>query len=469
MTISYKSFITGSMAIVMSLSLASFSSLAFAQEPEATPAKPKNTISVDALLEQVKKGNRQDQTTNQNRMRTFSENRADQAAMLKQIKRDRAQAEAMSLKKEQQFEVNEKEITVTQQRLNERLGSLKELFGVLQIVSNDTQGQFDNSLIQLQYPDRTQGLNEFSEKMGQVTELPSVEEIEDLWFELQREMTESGKVVQSTQTVLLQNGQEVQTDLIRIGTFNLVSDDKYIQRIPETGRIVEFPRQPSARYMAGAEQIGSNSGDIIPFTIDPIRGQLIALMGAAPNLTERVQQGGVIGYVIVTLGIVVVILAIGRFIYLLLLDRNIRSQLSHLNQPGNNPLGRIIEVYQANKKGDMEQLEIKLGEAVLREIPPINRGLSFLKISAAVAPLLGLLGTVTGMIITFQAITLFGAGDPKLMAGGISQALVTTVLGLVVAIPTLLLHNLVSSKATKITQIIEQEAVALIALRANEQ
>ena len=355
-----------------------------------------------------------------------------------------------------------------QERLTERLGSLKELFGVLQLVANDAQGQFDNSLVQIHYPERTQRLNAFSEKMGQVTELPSVEEIEALWFELQREMTESGKIVQSQQSVLLQSGQEVEADVVRIGTFNLVSDQKYFQRIAETGRLVEYPRQPSSRYMQGAESLASNPNAIIPFTIDPIRGQLIALMGTAPQLTERVQQGGVIGYVIVGLGALVVALAVGRFVYLVFLDSKIQRQLDHLDQPGDNPLGRVLTVFEANKSENLDHLEIKLGEAVLREVPPINRGLSFLKISAAVAPLLGLLGTVTGMIITFQAITLFGAGDPKLMAGGISQALVTTVLGLIVAIPTLLLHNLVNSKANKITQIIEQEAVALIAMRSEK-
>jgi biopolymer transport protein ExbB len=456
MTISYKTL----SIVALTAALSFVTTLSLAQE-----TKP---LSVDDLLEQVKLGNRQDQALNQTRIQAFSENREQQQSMLSSIKNDRANAEALSLRSEQAFEVNEQQISVLQERLTQRLGSLKELFGVLQLVSNDTQGQFDNSIIQLHYPDRTARLNAFSEKMGQITELPSVEEIEALWFELQREMTESGKVVQSKQTVLLQNGQEVETDVIRVGTFNLISDEKYIQRIPETGRIVEFARQPSARYMSGAEQIGNSAGEIIPFTIDPIRGQLISLMGATPNLTERVQQGGVIGYVIVALGVVVVFLAIGRFIYLVMMDRNISNQLTHIDQPSNNPLGRILKVYQDNKKQNLEQLEIKLGEAVLREIPPINRGLSFLKISAAVAPLLGLLGTVTGMIITFQAITLFGAGDPKLMAGGISQALVTTVLGLVVAIPTLLLHNLVASKAGKITQIIEQEAVALIALRSDD-
>lgn len=437
-----------------------FSPLAYAQKNEP--------VSVDQLLKKVKEGHRRDQQINRQRMDEFSQNRQDQRNALSNMKNERAQAEALSLSREQNFEANEQQITLLQERLTERLGSLKELFGVLQIVANDAQGQFDNSLIQIHYPDRTDKLNAFSEKMEQVTELPSVEEIEALWFELQREMTDSGKIVESKHTILMQDGREVETDLIRVGTFNLIANQKYIQRITETGRIVEFPRQPSGRYMSGAREIAESHGEIIPFTIDPIRGQLISLMGTAPNLTERVQQGGVIGYVIVGLGILVVLLAIGRFIYLWMVDRKIQAQLADLDTPKDNPLGRILQVFQDNKNEKIEQLELKLGEAILRELPRINRGLSFLKISAAVAPLLGLLGTVTGMIITFQAITLFGAGDPKLMAGGISQALVTTVLGLTVAIPTLLLHNIVHSKAIKITQIIEQEAIALVALQSDK-
>ena len=408
-----------------------------------TSAQSKKQISVDELLVKVKEGHRRDQEVNQQRLEAFRADRQQQQQMLSDVKKERVAAEALSLKRENQFEQNEQKITLLQDRLSERLGSLKELFGVLQLVANDAQGQFDNSLVQIHYPERSQRLNEFSQKMGQTTELPTVEEIEMLWFELQREMTESGKLVLSTQTVLTNDGREIEKDVLRIGTFNLLADKKYIQRIAETGRIVEYPRQPTSRYMGGADEIMAEQGSLIAFTVDPIRGQLISLLSAAPDLTERVQQGGVIGYVIVSLGVLVILLALGRFVYLWLEDRKIQHQLRNLDNPGNNAVGRLIKVYQQNKQEDIESLELKLGEAVLREVPKVNRGLSFLKISAAIAPLLGLLGTVTGMIITFQAITLFRAGDPKLMAGGISQALVTTVLGLIVAIPTLLLHNLV--------------------------
>jgi len=363
-------------------------------------------ISIDDLLEKVKQGHRRDQQVNQQRVQDFQANRQEQQNILSRTKRIRAEAEALSLSRETQFEKNEQQFTLLQERLTERLGSLKELFGVLQLVANDAQGQFDNSLIQIHYPERSERLNAFSQKMGQTTEFPTVEEIESLWFELQREMTESGKIVQSRHTVLLQNGQEVETDLLRVGTFNLISEQKYIQRIAETGRIVEYPRQPSGRYMTGAKSIENGAGELVPFTIDPIRGQLISLLGAAPNLTERVQQGGIIGYVIVSLGAIILLLAVGRFAFLLIEDRKINKQLQHLDQPADNALGRVVKVYQEHKSENLESLELKLGEAVLRELPRINRGLSFLKIGAAVAPLLGLLGTVTGMIITFQAITL---------------------------------------------------------------
>lgn len=442
-----------------------------AEEETAKNIAQKNTdnISLDELLLKVKQGHRKDQNINQKRLTAFKNDRQAQQALFDEVVKKRIEAEKLSHEYEQTFEDNEQKITQLQDRLFLRLGSLKELFGVLQLVSNDTQGQFDNSLIQMHYPARTKKLNDFSLKMGQTAELPTIEEIEALWFELQREMTESGKTVQSKQIVLNKTGKEVETDVTRIGTFNLVANGKYLQRIPETGRIIEFSRQPNNRYMTGAKQIENTDGTIIPFTIDPIRGQLIALKGTEPNLTERVHQGGVIGYIILSFGFIVVLIAIIRYITLFFESRRIAKQLTQLESPSNNALGRVLTVYHQNTHEDIDALELKLGEAILREVPRVNRGLSFIKLTAAIAPLLGLLGTVTGMIITFQAITLFGAGDPKLMAGGISQALVTTVLGLVVAIPTLFLHNIVQGQATNITETLEQEAVALVALQIESE
>lgn len=432
-------------------------------------AEQKTNFSLDALLEEVKEGRLKDAELNKKRLAEFKKMKAEQQQKLKDINQEQVEQEQLSTEREQQFEANEELITSLQQRLTERLGSLKELFGVLQQVAGDAQGQFSNSIIQLQYPERSEYLAKFASKMGQTNDLPTIEEIERLWFELQREMTESGKVVRRKQNVVTSEGNEVQKDVVRVGAFNLVADGKYLQFIPETGRVLEYGRQPADRYLAGAKAISEPGDELVAFTIDPVRGQLLSLLVQAPNLKERVAQGGVIGYFILALGAVSILLAFYRLIVLGIVNQKVNQQIRQPENIGNNPLGRILDEYQSHKDRDLETLELKLGEAVLREVPKINRGLSFLKIIAAVAPLMGLLGTVTGMIITFQTITLFGTGDPKLMAGGISQALVTTVLGLTVAIPTLLLHNLVQGQAKKITEVLEQESVAVVAMQAESQ
>lgn len=429
----------------------------------------KPVLSMDSLLEAVKDGHVRDNKVNKTRLSEFKKEKSKQQALLKKLKNEEKEQEALSVQQENLFENNDKSITDLHERLNERLGALKELFGVLQQVSSDAQGQFYNSLTQLQYPERGEHLSVFSEKMGQTTELPSIEEIEQLWFELQREMTETGKVLRRTQAVVTSTGEEVQQEVIRVGAFNIVSNGKYLQFVPETGRVLEYGRQPASKHLVGAEAISTGSNELIPFTIDPTRGQLLGMLGAVPKLHERVGQGGIIGYVIIALGIVAVFLAILRFTILSVTHSKVMNQMKDSKNPSNNPLGRILDEYASHKERDLETLELKMGEAVMREVPKINKGLAFLKIIAAVAPLMGLLGTVTGMIVTFQSIVLYGAGDPKLMAGGISQALVTTVLGLTVAIPTLLMHNLVQTRARSITEVLEQEAVAIVANQAEKQ
>jgi biopolymer transport protein ExbB len=181
---------------------------------------------------------------------------------------------------------------------------------------------------------------------------------------------------------------------------------------------------------------------------------------------ERIAQGKIVGYVIIALGLVGLLIAIWRLLALTATTTACNRQAKNLEQAGNNPLGRVIKIAHDNPGVDVEGLELKLGEAILKETPKFNAWLSFLKIISVVAPLLGLLGTVTGMIITFQAITLYGAGDPKLMAGGISTALVTTVLGLVVAIPMVFLHTLVQSRAKRLTQILQEESAGMLSERA---
>ena len=147
---------------------------------------------------------------------------------------------------------------------------------------------------------------------------------------------------------------------------------------------------------------------------------------------------------------------------LAMIDKKVQQQLND-EQPADNPLGRIMTIYRKNPDIDTETLGLKLDEAILKEMPALHRGLGTLALLAAIAPLLGLLGTVTGIIETFQSITLFGTGDPRTISGGISQALVTTVMGLVTAIPLLLLHSFLSTKSNRLVHILDEKSASFVA------
>lgn len=444
---------------IKKIGLASGLMLAFTLSAQAAVS-----VSLDELLQQVKTGRVTDAAANKTRLDEFRANRAQQSKLLNDEKAEQSRQENLSATMEAQFEQNDGQILVLEQQFQERLGGLKELFGILQQASGDARGQMESSLTQVQFPDRTDFLLEFAKKMGQSNRLASLEEIERVWFELQREMTESGKVATFTTTVVNSLGEEKQQEVTRIGAFNVISEDKYLEYIPETQRLVELQRQPPSRYTDRiGDLVGATEGQY-PIGIDPTRGQLLSLLVQSPSMQERIAQGGVVGYVIMVLGAFGVLVAIWRLLILSALGAKVNSQVKTIKQPNtNNPLGRVLKVGKDATGTDIETVELKLGEAILRETPQFNSMLPLLKIISVIAPLLGLLGTVTGMIVTFQAITLYGAGDPKLMAGGISTALVTTVQGLVVAIPMVFLHTLLSSRARRLTQILQEEAAGMLA------
>jgi biopolymer transport protein ExbB len=278
-------------------------------------------------------------------------------------------------------------------------------------------------------------------------------------------MVESARVVKFNRSVLLANGDQAEMEVVRIGTYNLVADGMYLEYSPESGLVSELARQPSA-HQGSAEDLQEATSGFTKVGLDPtgpLGGGLLRALINTPTLVERWHYGGIVGYVITAVFAVAIMLAIWRFIVLSGMSSKVSSQLKSGSASEDNPLGRVLTVASNNAGLDPESLELKLHEAVLKERPQIESGLDLLKIIAMVAPLLGLLGTVTGMIITFQMITLFGAGDPKAMAGGISQALITTVLGLVVAIPTVLMHTLVNGKAQRILHVLEEQSAGIVA------
>jgi len=299
-------------------------------------------------------------------------------------------------------------------------------------------------------------------------QLPTIAEIEALWYEVQREMVATGEVVSFTANVTQPNGDSATQEVVRVGVFNLVSDGKYLSYNPATDTILELPRQRDDS-LAGAEAIASATSGFTAFKVDPTGptgGTLLNALIDSPNIEERIHQGETVGYIIIGIGIIGVLIAIWRTLVLLGVSNNVRKQIKSDVISEKNPLGRVLAVAEANKSADVETLELKISEQILKERPAIEGWVNIIKIIGAVAPLLGLLGTVTGMIITFQAITIFGAGDPTAMAGGISAALMTTVLGLCVAIPMVLLHTVVAGRSKSVLAVLEEQATGIVATRS---
>lgn len=421
--------------------------------------------NLDELLNEVKKDQIAQKAELKQREARFKADKNKQASMLLKAQRELKALEAQTKKLTTTFETNEKKLSVLEEKLNTAMGTLGEMFGVVKQISGDFRGQFTNSIITNHYPERLSFVSDLAERKA----LPTIAELERLWYEIQREMTESGKIVSFKSEVVKPTGEKAQSTVTRVGPFNLVSDGNYLNYQSSTKQLVELPRQPQSKFLGWAENLQNSQNELVPFGLDPSRGAILSLLVQAPSLWERLQYGGLVGYVILTLLFIGLVLVAERLFTLSKEGKKVRNQLASNDISEDNALGKLMKVYRENQNKDLETLEHKLDESILKSLPTFEKGIPTIKILYAVAPLLGLLGTVTGMITTFQSITLFGTGDPKLMAGGISTALVTTVLGLVCAIPLLLLHNLVSSKSKAIIQILEEQSAGLMALRSEQE
>ena len=416
--------------------------------------------SLDQLLQKVRESRTELSAENRAREQRFLQNRNEQRALLQQASEELAAAERRSNTLTAQFNANELALAELNETLRLQLGNFGELFGVVRQVSGDTVGMIRSSLVTAQDP----GREDLAERLAQVRGVPSMEDLNALRALLTEEMVRSSKVARFDATVTKPDGTSAQETIVRIGVFNLISANGFLNYLPETQTILELARQPQPRFVSmAADLYGASPNTTVAAAIDPGRGSLLALLIQEPSIGERIDQGGLVGYVIISLGIIGLLIALVRWFYLGAVGTRIRGQLKSDEAKENNPLGRILKVYDDNQDADTETLELKLDEAILKEVPKLETWQGAIKVIAAVAPLLGLLGTVTGMIATFQAITLFGTGDPKLMAGGISQALVTTVLGLSVAIPLVLLHSVVAARSKALIEVLEGQSAGIVA------
>jgi len=420
--------------------------------------------SLDALLEEVKKNRVSEAKINAKREAEFKSARADKQALLRKAKAGLKAEQDRGERLKKQFQDNEVTLANKEVELKNAVGTLGEMFGVVRQASAEAYGRISTSIVSAEFPGRA----DFLERMSNESKgLPNIKELEDLWFALQTEMTQSGQVSRFTTEVVSLDGGSEQKEVVRIGTFNLVSDAGYLSYKDDLKQVQPLGRQPDGYMVSSATSFSETTGGLQPLYIDPSQGQILGLLTAKATLEERYHAGGLPGYVITAMLGLGLLISLYKLITLTLVSGGIRKQLNNPGTPSpSNPLGRILKVYEENKSADTESLELKLDEAILRELPSIESGINLIKILAAIAPLLGLLGTVIGMIATFQQITLFGTGDPRIMAGSISMALVTTAQGIIAALPLILLHSVVASRSKSIVHILDEQAAGIVAARA---
>lgn len=427
-----------------------------------------NTEKLDQLLQQIQKERTVEGRVNQERERAFLADRADKQALLNAAKKAHADEEARGKRLQAQYAENDTLIAQKQQELESALGTMGEVFGVVRQSANKTVGAISSSLVSAEFPGRDKVLRE----VAAATELPTLDQMEDLWVAMLTEMAESAKISKFDAEVVALSGGSSTQRVTRFGTFHLTTDTDYLIRNLDTDQIQPLGRAPQSKIQNSVAAFHkAGAGELTGLYVDPTKGNsLLRLNQQRSTLFEYYQAGEEVGYVITVVLFLGLLIALERFVVLSAASAKIRSQLKNLNAPSeSNALGRILKVYQENKTADVENLELKLDEAIMRETPKIDRGIGLIKLFSAVAPLLGLLGTVIGMILTFQQITLYGTGDPKLMAGSISLALVTTAQGLVAAIPLLFAHALVSSKAKSIFQVLDEQAAGIVASHAEKE
>jgi len=421
-----------------------------------------------SLLNKVREGTVSEKSEHKKREQEFLRQKQQQTQLLSAARKRQAELERESSRLEQNRRDNEAEITAQLEVQRKRLGQLSELFGVLQQAAGDARSTIATSHISLDNPGRMAEIDTLVEKASESSELPTIQEIRAWPAQMMLEMVGSGEIKKFESEVRLNDGNTQTMQVVRVGDFGLVGDGKYLQ-INSAGEVAELQRQPSSRFTGTVADFESASMGLHALGIDPTRGQLLNLEVEKPTLEERLAQGGMIGYLTLSLGAIGILLAIFQWVYLTLVSGKVKKQIRSDVPNTNNPLGRVLAVYDNNKNVDVETLELKLDEAILKETPALERFLTIVKLISAVAPLFGLLGTVTGMIETFQAITLFGTGDPSQMAGGISAALMTTVEGLVVAIPTLLMHSFVSGSSKGVIHVLEEQSAGIIAVHAEKE
>ena len=420
-----------------------FTTLIFTQEvEEEVDPNIERVEKIQDLIDRVEQNRQELSSIDKARLDNFINKVADRRFLLSKAKKQLADEEARNQRLEDLFEANEIKLSELETELNIKLGVLGELFGVARQMAGELQADSETAYNFSEYPKRTDTLNE----IGKI-KVHSLKNLEDLWFLHLNEINSSGEVKEISANIINSSGDIEETQLVRYGPFNIVENRSFVKTDIANNAFSVLQKQPDRSLRRNFRSHYRSDGySVAP--IDPTRGFLLSLYLDKPSTFERIAQGKLIGFIIVIIGISGLIFAGYRYYSLYQYSKTISSN------DDNDVFNKIQSI--SNNTRDIEAFERECDEVLLTVNGNLSFGVNWIKFLAAVAPLLGLLGTVIGMIETFQAITVFGTGDPKQMAGGISQALVTTMLGLIFAAPLLAMYTLLSEKVSGILQEIEE-------------
>lgn len=433
----------------------------FAQDNNVEEPVVPVITDLDLLVESVKNTASIRAKEDKARLDRFLSDKNRQQYLLNQMKAKLDAEEDRSERLTKEYEDNDKTLSELEEQLTLKLGSFGELFGIVRQTAGESKGQFMLSLTNIEYPERIEFLGDLAERKS--LDLPTSAELDRLWYEILNELNQSGKVKVYNTDILSKSGELVNTDIIRIGVFNSVADGDYLNLVSEQNVLEYLAKQPEGSIRRSARKLQNNEVEYREVFIDPTRGSLLSKLIDRAGFFERINQGGFVGYIILLILSAGLAMGVIQFLFLRNESQTIENELDSGNYSESSTLGKLNNIYSKYKGDTPEELEAQLEDVLAKAAPALEKNLSIIKLLAAVAPLLGLLGTVIGMIETFQAITLFGTGDPKLMAGGISQALVTTMLGLIAAVPLLFVHNILDSRSRAISQIYEEQAIGFVA------
>ncbi|WP_213864958.1 MotA/TolQ/ExbB proton channel family protein [Vibrio crassostreae] len=415
------------------------------------------------LVNKAKSENRTQASHNVVREADFKKTEQELKAIKAQLEAKRTSIQGATDVLTQTFSDNENKLARLEEKLRLETGSLGELFGVVRQNAKELGAELSSTVNSVDRAEHTATV----EQIIDAKSLPSMPQLSGLWMSMVEQIQASSELSKSQIAFINGEGNTQKANAYRLGSIGLVTDQGYVSWNTQREDAIAYLKQPSnGPTLASLSPLAS--GEVSNVVVDPSRGFMLEQLALTPSLTDRLQAGGVVGKVILGLLAIGLIIALVRGISLAIARQKIRAQLKNPEQAGDNPLGRVLAVYNKEQNQTVEALELRLLEAVVDEQTHLEKGLSMLKLLAALAPMLGLLGTVTGMIETFQVITQFGNGDPKVMAGGISMALVTTVLGLVAAMPLLLAHNILSTQAENIRNILEKQGIGLVAEQAEK-